>query len=135
MICAGLPDGGNSIYIHLSSNDCWRLAKFFFKNTFKKFHFLLNRQLYWKNNSTVLTILLNKRFYYTIIHWENNRNSWKYNYIFENKENNIFSNNWKKNSQNEKSLTSPFLTVPCWTVTKKIYKLSATKNHTWSWSY
>ncbi len=47
------------------------------------------RFFYLSNDSIKWTILLNKRSYWTIVHWENERN-------FENEQNQFLFNYWKK---------------------------------------
>ena len=41
-------------------------------------------QIYWTNNFTERTILLNKRFNWMIVQFENEQNRWKMNYNSEN---------------------------------------------------
>ena len=68
--------------------------RFFLKNLFKT-QFLER------------TILLNKQFYWTIVHWENKRNRWKMNNIFEN-DLYQFLNDRKKHERNEKGERAHF---------------------------
>ena len=48
------------------------------------------------NNYTERRILLNERFYWTIVQWDNKRNRWKINDNFENGRNQIFFEQLKK---------------------------------------
>ena len=69
-----------NVYVSRDGQNSWTNKNFEFWTIES---FLLNEQCYWTNNFIERTILLNKQFYSTIIHWENEWNRWKMKNIFE----------------------------------------------------
>ena len=65
-------------------------------------------QIYWTNNFTERTILLNKRFNWMIVQFENEQNRWKMNYNSENHLIIFLSEQLKKNQNMNKWIFSQF---------------------------
>ena len=115
---------------------------FFGTNFLKKtIVFLLNVRFYWKNDFTEWNILLDKRFFWTIVQWTKERKIWKMTDNFAKEQNHFFTQLKKTRTKSiiheqwtnkmKKSWTRPSLPVivsvyvPSGLVTLKyIYKLT-----------